>query len=70
MISGSVKYESRSIVFVKNAYFTALYQQCLEEINTINKTPVILAIIQLGLAEFLDQVLQENLAQSRGPMFH
>ena len=38
--------------------------------NNINKKPVVLAIIQVGLAEFLDQVLQAIWAQSRGPMFH
>jgi hypothetical protein len=32
-----VKDETRSIVFLKKAYFTALYQQCLEEMKYINQ---------------------------------
>jgi len=46
------------------------YQQCLEEMNNINKKQVILAVIQLGLEKILDQVLQATWAESRGLMFH
>jgi len=42
----------------------------LDEINNINKKPIILAIIQLGLAKFVGQVLQATWAQSWGPAFH
>jgi hypothetical protein len=69
MINWKVNEESRSILFEK-VYFTALYQQCLQDIKTSIIKPFILAIIQLGWAEFLDQELKANWAQFRGPMLH